>query len=191
MTNLLGEYLTDEKLLDDIKAHVPDSFKVLYGRYLPLIRKMKRQYYFQDVDDEDWEQEARVVMWRTIRSYNKSRGVAFCYFFKLNLRNHAYDLIRHENAAKRIKVDQRINIDHESFTDELADPGSCPPDDWTICQESIHEFLSTCSKFERRIFALIHQGCNAQEVADQLECDVRKVTSALDRCRKKLNELFG
>lgn len=177
-----GELIT--KIIDGDSL----SFVVLFERYLPLIHKMGRQYYFQDVNKDDWEQEARIVLWRTIRRYNQSRGVAFSYYYKLNLRNHAYDLIRHENAAKRVHADQRVNIEGEECDNRLVDANRCPPDDYAICKERMRGFWAACSPFEREIFTLIHRGLSSEQTAELLKCDYRRVTSALDRCRRKLSQ---
>lgn len=180
--------VSDMELISSFNAGDSVSFTLLFERYLPLIHKLEHQYYFQDIDAEDWEQESRIVLMRTIRRYSASRGVAFSYFFKLSLQNHAYDIIRRENAAKRIQADQKIDIDDAQCGDELVDAGCCTPDELVICHECIKEFIASCSPTERCMFALIHAGQTPQEVARFMHCDLRRVTSALDRCHHKLQK---
>lgn len=189
MEDISTRYISDNELIQNFKNGDSNSFTVLYNRYLPLVYKIKRKYYFQDVDSDDWKQEAWIVILKTIRHFDGNRGVAFVYYFKRNLRNRAFDIIRHENASKRIRADKKVNIDSEDCENSLMDSSNHMPDEWAICCEKFKRFFASCSPREKRIFVLIHQGKNLQEVADILHCHYRNVTGALDRCRKKLNSL--
>lgn len=181
---------SDMELLTRFIAGDSVSFTALFDRYLPLVHKMGRHFYFQDVDQEDWEQEARIVMLKTIRCYKASLQVNFGYYYKVNLKHRAYDIIRQENAAKRVREENRVNLEAEGFHESLIDYHQCPPDDWTLCHEKMKEFLARCSPFEIEVFRLVHSGYSQELVAQKLNCNCRKITSALDRCQKKLNFLL-
>lgn len=181
---------SDMELLTRFIAGDSVSFTALFDRYLPLVHKMGRHYYFQDVDQEDWEQEARIVMLKTIRCYKACLQVDFGYYYKVNLKHRAFDIIRQENASKRVHEGNRINLEAEGFQESLIDYHQCPPDDFTLCHEKMKEFLAQCSPFEIEVFRLVHSGCSQELAAQKLDCNCRKIMSALDRCQKKLNFLL-
>ncbi|WP_054725284.1 RNA polymerase sigma factor [Paucilactobacillus hokkaidonensis] len=178
---------SDMELLTRFIAGDSVSFTALFERYLPLVHKFGRQYYFQDIDREDWEQEARIVMLKTIRCYKEELQVDFGYFYKLNLKHRAFDIIRQENASKRIHEEKRVNLEVEDIHESLVDYHQCPPDDCIMCHEQLKAFIAQCSPFETNVFRLIHSGLSQEMTAQKLHCDSRKITGALDRCQKKLN----
>ncbi|KIS03803.1 RNA polymerase sigma factor [Paucilactobacillus wasatchensis] len=181
---------SDMELLTRFIAGDSVSFTVLFARYLPLVHKFGRHYYFQDVDQQDWEQEARIVMLKTIRCYKTDLHVDFGYFFKVNLKHRAFDIIRKENAFKRVHVTKRINLEEDDFGNLLVDYHHSAPDDCTMCHENMKEFLAQCSPFEIKVFSLLHSGSSQEMIAKTLNCNARKVTSALDRCQKKMNVIL-
>ncbi|WP_137601361.1 sigma-70 family RNA polymerase sigma factor [Paucilactobacillus nenjiangensis] len=174
--------ISDTELITRFNAGDSISFTALFKRYLPLVHKMQRQYYFKQYDREDWEQEARIVCLKVIRQFDENNGATFGSFFKISLRNRAFDIIRRE---KRIEyVNETITSDEEN--EVLVDYSRSQPDECAICHTQIDEFLTYCSPFELNVFDLIVKGRTRSEIKILLKCDQRSIDGALSRCRKKL-----
>lgn len=74
---------SDMELLTRFIAGDSVSFTALFERYLPLVHKFGRQYYFQDIDREDWEQEARIVMLKQFVATKKNYRLILAIFINL------------------------------------------------------------------------------------------------------------
>ncbi|WP_461240772.1 sigma-70 family RNA polymerase sigma factor [Paucilactobacillus sp. N302-9] len=193
MKNFIEYEVSDAELIDQFITGNPNSFAELFERYTPLVAKYHRQYHFQHIDKDDWYQEARIVLLKTCRRYKKENGVHFAYYFKMNLRNRVFDLIRQENAKKRVKDSQQVSLeqDEEKQAEILVDTCHCMPDERLFCDDQMQEFLTHCSRFEKAVFSLLSSGYLPEKIANVLKCEPTKVKRAIDRCRWKLNDVLN
>lgn len=176
------QLISDTELIRRANAGDSISFTALFKRYLPLVRKLQRQYYFKQLDRDDWEQEAQIVCWKIIKKFDENNGATFGSFFKISLRNRAFDILRREKKIE--SVNQSFKQADEA--DNVVDYSRSRPDDCAICQTEVDEFLTYCSSFELSVFDLITKGHTKTEMRRILNCDERSIDGALNRCRKKL-----
>lgn len=182
--------VSDQELIERFIAGDSVSFTALFDRYLPLINKYHNLYGFDTMDFDDWRQEARIVLLKSVRYYECKKGVSFGSYLKANIKNKAFDVIRMENALKRVTKGQRISIHQEAVSESLVDYKNSAPDECAVCNESIREFLAICSPFEVEVFQLVQAGHNVEHIAEKLNCSVRKVKSALTRCHQKFQRMI-
>ncbi|WP_179395863.1 sigma-70 family RNA polymerase sigma factor [Lacticaseibacillus absianus] len=94
--------MTEEEL-ELIRLARTDSvaFERLFRQYLPLVGNTVRQFYLIGFEQEDWLQEARIALLKTVGRYDGSRGSKFGPYYRLVLRSHYRSLLRRQMAKKR------------------------------------------------------------------------------------------
>ena len=50
-----------------------DDLEKVFNQYFPLVLSICRKYYFRSYDNDDLYQEARIVCFKTINSYDPQR----------------------------------------------------------------------------------------------------------------------
>lgn len=165
------------------------QFEELFRRYQPLVRKLWQRYFVPDLEFADWEQEARLVMLKVVKSYRGTTPGQFSGFLKQSLINRILDFYRARQATKRIPAGLMASLT-EDFSDSLRDKRWGQPDEISFCQRSFHKLVCECSHFEREVLYAIHQGYSTGEAANKMGCSKRKIQSALSRTRIKLLKIM-
>lgn len=165
------------------------EFEELFRQYRPLVRKLWQRFFVPDLELADWEQEARLVMIKVLRSYRGTTQGQFSGFSKQSLINRILDLYRARQASKRIPAGMVASLT-EDFTDLLRDQRWGQPDEISFCQHCFHQLIRECSYFEREVLYCIHRGYSTTEVATKMGCSKRKVQSAMSRTRNKLLKIM-
>ncbi|MGN1280236.1 MAG: RNA polymerase sigma factor [Limosilactobacillus sp.] len=187
-TNKTNHKFQDQKgvrLLVEAKAGKDKEFQILFNQYWPLVRRLWQEYYVADLELDDWQQEAEVVLMKVLEKYRGTSALKFAGFYKQSLINRLLDLYRARQAGKRIPAGQLSSLGDEDAN--LLVDGHCNrPEDVVYCQKCLADFMHRCSTFERQVIVLLHQGASIKELESELDCDERKIRSALTRSRRKL-----
>lgn len=185
--------LTDEQLLFLIKYGNKDPFEVLMMRYYPLVGKAIQGYYLRGYDQEDFRQEARMIFYHAVHSYDAAKGYTFGKFFQLALRNHIYSLVRKDMAQKRRMEKTATSLDG------LAEKGMVPhhatehqhaptPLDYILVNDKLSEYKDSLSPLEQKVFSAYLKKEPFEEIAEDLEVTENQVKNALDRCKRKMKD---
>lgn len=173
------------KILVDARAGKDKEFQALFNQYWPLVRRLWQEYYVADPELEDWHQEAEMVLMRVLERYRGGSMNSFAGFYKQSLINRLLDLYRARQAYKRIPASQLSSLGDED-ANLLVDGRRNRPEDIVYCQKCLENFMQQCSTFERQVIILLHQGDSIADLESKLNCDERKIRSALTRGRRKL-----
>ena len=173
------------KILVDARAGKDKEFQALFNQYWPLVRRLWQEYYVADLELEDWHQEAEMVLIRVLERYRGGSMNSFAGFYKQSLINRLLDLYRARQAYKRIPASQLSSLGDED-ANLLVDGRRNRPEDIVYCQKCLENFMQQCSTFERQVIILLHQGDSIADLESKLNCDERKIRSALTRGRRKL-----
>lgn len=187
------EELTDVQLLFLIKYANKDPFEVLLMRYYPLVGKATQGFFIRGYDKDDFWQEARMVFYHAVYSYDETKGFTFGKFFQLALRNHIYSLVRRDMAQKRTMEKTAISLEG------LAEKGICPfegkesskepsPLDYAIVNDQLSEYASSLSPLEQKVFSTYLQDGTLEEMAKEFDTTVDQIKNALDRCKRKMKK---
>ena len=101
----------EEQLIRAVANRDDEAFAKLFKKYYPIVRKFRHQYYIEGYDFEDLDQEAGIVLYRSACWFKPARKVSFGSFYSLNLRNRLFDLIRSNNAQKRLPSEPLTSIE--------------------------------------------------------------------------------
>ncbi|KRL09488.1 sigma-70 family RNA polymerase sigma factor [Lentilactobacillus otakiensis DSM 19908 = JCM 15040] len=162
------------------------AFEKLFAKYYPIVRKFHREYYINGCDKEDLDQEARIVLFRTACRFEPARKCSFGTFYRHNLRNRVVDMIRVNNAQKRIPTEPLTSIEANEYlySTTVADNSASNPVDSAIMSEAFRKLYSSCSPLEKRAFDMMMSGNGYQDLDPKAQ---RGIINAFERCWRKFD----
>ncbi|USS84912.1 sigma-70 family RNA polymerase sigma factor [Fructilactobacillus myrtifloralis] len=183
-------YQFDSATLQAAKTN-EEHFVQLFHQFAPVYLKLWHDFYLRDMDLNDWSQEAAVVFIRTLHRYDVTKRVTFGSFYKTNLRNHLFDLLRKKNAQKRIP--ERLQASFSACPDYYAETiqDEAAPNPLKCCEltERLQQVGATCSAFERQVLSASLRQQTVAQIARRFSVDEQQVQNALVRCKRKYHQL--
>lgn len=175
--------IDEQELIEKILQGDDEAFGQLFTKYYPIVRKIRRNYFIAGMDQDDWDQEARMVMHKTIQNYQSKQKVNFGSFYRMNLKNRTVDMIRKSNAQKRIPKQGIASIEsNESYySSMIADNQAIDPENAIMIGERLELLYNDCSTLEKA--ALLN-------TIYDLKFDYEEpiMSSAFERCRTKFKK---
>lgn len=160
----------------------------------PITYSVIKRYFFPDYDREDFLQEARSVLVKTLQDWRIDKGMPFVQYYHMQLNNHLNMLVRKNHAQKRI-----VNL-HTSSLDNLIDVAgihvqgkansTTDPEEVAIARETMDNYLLKLSELESTVFKLFIQGSSYEVISKDLSMSLDQTRSALYRCRVKLSQMI-
>ncbi|USS87847.1 sigma-70 family RNA polymerase sigma factor [Fructilactobacillus hinvesii] len=167
-----------------------ECFVRLFQQFAPVYLKLWRDYFLNDMELTDWSQEAALVFIKTLHRYDLSKRVPFGAFYKTNLRNHMFDLLRKKSAQKRIpeQLQASFSSNPEYYAETIQDPEA--PDPLWCCEltERLQTVGASCSPLERRVLVATLRQQTVAQIAQQLQVEEQQVHNALVRCKRKYRQ---
>ncbi|KRK48019.1 sigma-70 family RNA polymerase sigma factor [Secundilactobacillus kimchicus] len=185
--------LTDWNLVALAKRGEDTAFEEILRRYQPLVNHLQGEFYLPDMDRDEWQQEARIVLWKAVQHFNVTREKAFGSYYKTALLNRRRDLARRAHAKKRSTSSGHVEIDAnpELLSNLLVDTWLATPDQVVIVRDTVSQCQATqFSNFERLVHEYACSGLSIVEIAASLNADGKQVKNALARIKKKLRNEF-
>lgn len=172
-----------EKMIHHSKQGDDVYFEKLMQKYRPILLKFWSMYNIDGMDLNDFEQEAAIVMLKSLVNFDADKKITFGAFYKSNLRNHLFDLLRRMQAKKRIPSNQIISFQDLSlfFEETIIDP-KVEVDAKLENTEIINEAMDLCNKQEKQVLF---------DIITKLETEIdgsnqKKYKILIGKCRKKL-----
>lgn len=185
--------VSNERLVQSIKESMDDRLLVeLIQRFKPMVRKYASSYRIPCFDEEDYFQEARIVIYKACLNFNPDRTPYFAPYVQKVYKNHLANILRYYRAARRgggVRDMSLINENDEEALDrlEVIAPSH------QISSVAIYEirekssfYFATLSPFEKQVLCRFLNREDYQQIADELNIPLKRVHDALYRCRKKL-----
>ncbi len=186
-----------QKSTDEVRALIcavrngdQEAFVSLLEQYKPLIDSAVGRFSSDEafsIYREDLRQEASVVFYNSILAYDLEQSeVEFGLYAKICINNALLSQLR---VLKRRSAEPLDQIP-ESLLSAVGDD----PTTKLIEQERLGAIYSiirqNLSDMEYKVWQLYVAGRSAASIAEALKTDVKSVTNAIYRIRKKLRALF-
>ncbi|MEY8441760.1 sigma-70 family RNA polymerase sigma factor [Lactobacillaceae bacterium 24-114] len=174
----------DLQMLFSAKMGSEEGFTILYECYEILVSRLWQKYYVPDLEFEDWQQEAKMVLVKILALYKGNDINKFSGFYKQSLINRLLDLYRARQADKRIPADRvhQLTESHEAITSNMEKT----LDNLAHCHHSMKKLFENSSSFEKEVLRLALSGWTTESISEKLKCTKRQAQSALARSRRKL-----
>jgi RNA polymerase sporulation-specific sigma factor len=165
------------------------SIRVLTEQYLPVMLKLRQNYFIKNYDHDDWVQEARLMVYHAALTYDHAQTHSFGAFYRLLLNHRIVDLIRRSCASKRQPNQDILSLalETEEITEALLVTNGAAVDIVHV-RQVLADFVHYCSPFEADVFAAMLLGKAPVKIAAELQVDLERVINAIDRCRRKLRQ---
>ncbi|WP_367295301.1 sigma factor [Levilactobacillus yonginensis] len=168
------------------------ALHILFERYRPVLKKLQQRYFIVGFDQDDWDQEARVVFCRSIKRFDATKAPNFGAFYRLNLRHRVFDLIRRSKALKRQQSRKVISLEANSdyFADTLEDSRWAVREQLEV-QDAVQRVQESLSGVEHTVFNGLLRGETLLVISQRKRLPYRQVTAASHRSQVKLRRLLA
>lgn len=190
----------DEELVRRSHTGCLRATEHLLARYRPLVESKARTYYLRGADHEDVVQEGMIGLFKAIRDFRDDRLAHFRAFADLCVTRQIITAIKTASRQKHLPLNAYVSL-HQAATIEadtplleaLPDtqhnnPEAClhQPGDPDGRLEAVRHALSS---LETRVLDCYLQGKSYREMSAELNCPLKAVDNALQRVKRKINEL--
>lgn len=195
---------TDEQILGLINEGDNHAMDYLFNRYKPLIEKKSRTYYINGGGREDLMQEGMIGLFKAVRDFDGKKNIAFFPFADLCITRQIITAVKRSSRKKHHPLNNYISLNKPAFEEEESDEDLLDyvpsnrvedPEDLIIGQEEIvrikEELLGKLSELEKQVLQLHLNGVSYKEVAEILQRPVKSIDNALQRIKKKAEEVVN
>jgi RNA polymerase sporulation-specific sigma factor len=162
----------------------------------------KAKYFFiKGLDKEDVIQEGMLGLFKAIRDYRTDREASFRGFSQLCVHRQLISAIKRANRQKHqplnnsTSINKTYDYDNESgrsFSEILPDKKKKLEDQFVykeIINLVFREIEKDLTELEKNVFYEYLDDRTYKEISDKLEINVKTVDNALQRARKKIDDI--
>ncbi len=189
--------LTDDELI--VKAQDGDdiALETILVRYKPLVYKKSQPYYLAGGDDDDVIQEGLIGLYKAIMSFNKDKFPLFNIFAGVCIERRIISAVKKATRLKHAPLNTYVSLDGDDEGEAVIEPieseiAKSPEnifienEDATGLETKINNALSS---FEMQVLLCQINGRTYRETADILNRDIKAVDNAMQRIKKKLEDI--
>lgn len=192
------EALTDEELIEKLRAGESGVMDFLLEKYKYLVRKKANAVFLLGGDTDDLVQEGMIGLFKAVRDFDSSQG-SFYYFADLCIGRQIYHAIEAASRKKHGPLNSYI-----SLSEDASDTSGVPlaesiswrednPEQILIERENVEQFLeeirSNLSPLEQKVLTDYLDGMNYRQIAEKWNKPEKSIDNALQRIKSKVQKL--
>ncbi len=200
---------SDEQLIELIQGKDPDlhqkAIDEIFSRYKEYVKKRTIPYFMMGADKEDLIQEGMIGLYKAVVSFDPDKEASFQTFADLCIRRQILTAVKFSNRLKHYPLNHSISLnsaiqqedgeDQElTLIDQLTSDRIDNPEEILVSREERARLeariLEKLSSLEMKVMGLYISGLNYQEIAKALDRSPKSIDNALQRARKKANEVL-
>lgn len=194
---------TDDELLRLVKKDDHYALNYLIKRYRSFVCVKAQTYFLIGADHEDIIQEGLIGLYKAIRDYNATKLASFKAFAELCVTRQIITAIKTATRQKHMPLNSYISLDKPLFDEEpdntlfdvIEEQEAIDPQELLLNREKFGaieiKLLDVLSGLERKTLHLYLDGCTYQEISELLDRHVKSIDNALQRVKKKLEQLIN
>lgn len=194
--------LQDDEIIDLIHQGNIEALDYMIDKYKKFVWAKARTYFIIGGDREDIIQEGMIGLYKAICDYQQDRLASFKAFADLCITRQMITAIKTATRQKHIPLNSYVSLDKPVYEEEsertlsdiLVGPKDIDPQVLLVNREKagqmelrISELLSD---LERRVLHLYLDGYSYQEISEMLNRRVKSIDNALQRVKKKLEDVI-
>ena len=188
------EKLTDEELVERIRAGETSCMDTLIERYKRQVRNQARTLYLIGGDSDDLIQEGMLGLFKAIRHYRPEKEVSFEAFAKLCISRQLYSAVQAAGRQKHVPLNTYVELSDQLDAQDDGPQGKSP-EELLIDRENMEklkeEIWQLLSPMEKKILRSYLDGESYTETASRLNKSPKSVDNALQRIRRKLKKFLS
>ena len=185
------------------KAQTGDKLAIEYliNQNMDIVYAKAKYFFIKGLDKDDVVQEGRVGLYKAIRDYKEERRASFRGFSQLCVHRQLVSAIKKANRQKHIPLNNSTSLDKtldyddskgRSFNEILPDKDENLEEEF-IYREVIKLIFSDIEKeltdLELDVFMHYLDNKSYKEISYYLDVNIKTVDNALQRARKKIDEI--
>ena len=190
--------LSDEELIEKLRAGDSDIADYIMEKYKPLVRKKTNAMYLIGGETEDLIQEGMIGLFKAVRDYNPEKTPVFFAFAELCISRQLYSALEASNRKKHSPLNNYISFSNQNYTDgieleHVISRENISPEQMLIEKEGKKEFFSkleeNLSKMEKKVLYLYLEGNSYTQIAESMGKTPKSIDNTLQRIRGKVKLL--
>lgn len=194
--------LDDEEIIELIHEGNSYALDYLIQKYKNFVRAKARTYFLIGADKEDIIQEGMIGLYKAIRDYEKDKLSSFKGFAELCITRQIITAIKSATRQKHIPLNSYVSLDKPIYDEEsdrtlldvIAGSKAIDPQELLVNQEKYGDtelkLSELLSELEREVLHLYLDGRTYQEISVELNRHVKSIDNALQRVKRKLEQLL-
>lgn len=194
--------LDDEEIIHLIHRKDKQALDFLICKYRSFVQGKARTYFLIGADREDIIQEGMIGLYKAIRDYDKKKLSSFKAFAELCITRQMITAIKTATRQKHTPLNSYVSLDKPIFDEEsdrtlldvIAGSKSIDPEELLVNQEELGDMELKLSELlsglEKEALQLYLDGRSYQEISVQLNRHVKSIDNALQRVKRKLEQLI-
>lgn len=194
----LFNMMQDEEIVEMARSDNDIALEYLIYKYKNYVKCKARSYYIIGADREDIIQEGMIGLYKAIRDYDKDKLTCFRAFAEICITRQIITAIKTATRQKHIPLNSYISLNRPIYDEDsdrtLLDIISgiriCDPEELMICRENLDSMEKKIgeilSELELDVLMSYVDGMSYQEIAIDMDRQVKCVDNALQRVKRKL-----
>lgn len=200
---LIYSQMHDEEIIKMINKGDAFALDYLINKYKNLVRSKAKTYFLVGGDREDIIQEGFIGLYKAIKDYDMNKISSFTYFADTCITRQIITAIKTATRQKHIPLNCYLSLNkpvydkhsERTLMDTLSSLENDNPEYLIISMEDI-EFIEKklrkiLSELEKNVLMSYLDDKTYQEIAIELNIHLKSVDNALQRVKKKLEDLLG
>jgi RNA polymerase sporulation-specific sigma factor len=185
------EKMSDEQILEEIRAGSKEAMECLLRKYLKLIKKTVRRYYLIGGDEEDLLQEGYIGLIKAIQTFDREKTDCFYPFAKLCMERQLCTAVTASNRKKHQPLNHSVSMDAANYLELESQKDN--PEKIVLAKEMeedlYRDIREKLSSLEQKVILLYLKGMSFAEIAVELNKSEKSIDNAIWRAKKKLREM--
>lgn len=195
------EKLSDDELVVMAQAGDEGALEAILMRYKPLVHKKSQMYYLAGGDDDDIVQEGLIGLYKAVVDFDKNKFPLFKVFAGVCIERRIISAVKKASRQKHTPLNSYISLNNSAYDEEqgialgdVIDSGRGEnPEKILIERENISGLEgiinNILSPLEMKVLLCHLNGKTYKEAAEELGKDVKAVDNAMQRIKKKLEDV--
>jgi RNA polymerase sporulation-specific sigma factor len=198
--------LTDEEIIQLIRAQDHKAIDYIMEKYKNLVRQKARTLFLIGGDKDDLIQEGMIGLYKAIHDFKKEKDNSFYNFAHLCISRQIYSAIKASNRKKNSPLNNYISLytpaynenseqgESGSLIDLMISNNKLNPEEMIIDKENVsvieYELGNKLSAFEREVLEFYIEGLKYMQIAEKMGKEPKSIDNALQRIKGKLNQVL-
>ena len=176
------------------------AIEELIDENMDIVYAKARYFFIKGLDKDDVIQEGRVGLYKAIRDYKEEREASFRGFAQLCIHRQLVSAIKKANRQKHMPLNNSTSLDksidkgeNQRTYNEIISDDSDDLEEFFIYRELIDllmdEIKENLTELEHNAFIKYLENKSYRQISDELEVNLKSVDNALQRARKKMEEI--
>ncbi|SFB33840.1 RNA polymerase sporulation-specific sigma factor [Lentibacillus halodurans] len=196
------ETLDDDEIIQSIHQGDSQALDFLIHKYIHYVRAKARTYFIVGADKEDIIQEGMIGLYKAIRDYDGDKLSSFKAFAELCVTRQIITAIKTATRQKHTPLNSYVSLDKPIYDEEsdrtlldvVTGSKTFDPQELLLNREKFVDMEGKLSELlsglEKEVLRLYMEGCTYQEISVKLKRHVKSIDNALQRIKRKLEQLL-